>query len=90
MANPDHGVLGIYTAEFPSSRAGSMGLSRPQPNSTGWARWAGTSFATPIVSGVLAALCGQGKTLEDARQILQAATVTMSAIGSDLPVKQGQ
>ena len=28
---------------------------RYRPNRTGWAWWAGTSFATPIVSGMLAA-----------------------------------
>jgi hypothetical protein len=30
-----------------------------KPNPTGWAWWAGTSFATPIISGILAAGHGQ-------------------------------
>ncbi len=33
----------------------SLKRIRYKPNSTGWAWWAGTSFATPIISGILAA-----------------------------------
>jgi hypothetical protein len=41
------GVIGVYTAPtFPGGQA----------NATGWAQWAGTSFATPIVAGVAARL----------------------------------
>lgn len=40
------GVLGLYLGEFPGGEA----------NRTRWAWWAGTSFATPIVSGVTAAM----------------------------------
>lgn len=40
------GVLGLYLGEFPNGA----------PNKTKWAWWAGTSFATPIISGVLAAM----------------------------------
>jgi hypothetical protein len=41
---PEDGVIGIYSGDFPDQR----------PNETGWAWWSGTSFATGIVSGVAA------------------------------------
>jgi hypothetical protein len=41
---PEDGVIGIYSGEFPDRR----------PNETGWAFWSGTSFATAIVSGIAA------------------------------------
>ena len=41
-------VVGIFSADpFPVSAG---------PNETGWAYWSGTSFATPIISGIAAAL----------------------------------
>ncbi len=46
MADPDNGVLGVYIGEFPDG----------SPNINGWARWAGTSFAAPAITGVLARL----------------------------------
>jgi subtilisin family serine protease len=41
---PEDGVIGLYSGEFPDKR----------PNETGWAFWSGTSFATAIVSGIAA------------------------------------
>lgn len=45
-ADPERGVLGAYIGQFPDG----------SPNETGWARWAGTSFAAPTITGVLARL----------------------------------
>jgi hypothetical protein len=39
----EHGVRGVYLHDFPTGS-----------NTTGWAWWAGTSFAAPIISGLLA------------------------------------
>jgi subtilisin family serine protease len=46
----ENGVLGLYIGPFPDGR----------PNDTKWAWWAGTSFATPIVTGLVAGLLGNG------------------------------
>jgi len=45
-----NGILGIYLGEFPSSNSNQAA----PPNKSGWAWWCGTSFATPIISGLTA------------------------------------
>jgi hypothetical protein len=65
--DPEHGMLGLYIApHYPITqqrRSGTIqpGLagnpSMPVQNTTGWARWAGTSFATAVTSGMLALMC---------------------------------
>lgn len=47
----DNGVRGVYIHDFPNS----SNPGAPITNTTGWAWWAGTSFAAPIISGMLAA-----------------------------------
>jgi hypothetical protein len=51
MLEPEDGVVGIYSGEFPDER----------PNETGWAYWSGTSFATGIVSGIAANFWAVGR-----------------------------
>jgi hypothetical protein len=49
--SPSGGVIGVYSAEqFPPL----LPPAAPPLNDTGWAEWAGTSFATPIMAGVTA------------------------------------
>jgi hypothetical protein len=51
--SPTGGVIGVYSApQFPPL----LPPAGPAPNNTGWAEWAGTSFATPIMSGIAANL----------------------------------
>lgn len=48
---PSGGVIGVYSSEqFPPL----LPPAPPALNDTGWAEWAGTSFATPIMAGVAA------------------------------------
>jgi len=46
-----NGVLGVYVGQFPPK-------TNPHtvPNINGWGWWAGTSFATPIITGMVAAV----------------------------------
>jgi hypothetical protein len=79
-SDPDHGMLGIYIGRFPNGD-----LSR-----NGWGRWAGTSFSAPVVSGVVAQLCSQGTTPEDAvRAIYKAETEAGTDQEQMLLVRQG-
>jgi hypothetical protein len=56
----EKGVLGIYIGQFPPETN-----SDKVSNTKGWGWWAGTSFATPIISGITAALLTPGKTTEE-------------------------
>lgn len=56
FSDPDKGILGIYLGTFP-------GNGSTPANTTQWARWSGTSFATPVVSGTLARLLSCGDAL---------------------------
>jgi hypothetical protein len=78
--DPDGGILGVY-----------IGLLNGQPtNPTGWARWAGTSFAAPIISGTLARLIDplNTRTLGDADKALREVDTRVS-IGEIVSVTQG-
>ena len=78
--NPTDGMLGIYSGRFPGSGRRS---------SNGWARWAGTSFATPVISGALTMLRSAGRDFPTAIDDLRTASGLMSAIGEVFPVTQG-
>jgi Subtilase family len=55
FTDPADGVLGIFSADrLPGGAA----------NSSGWVRWAGTSFATPIVAAIAARLWATRPTLD--------------------------
>jgi len=53
---PGKGVLGIYISDIPVSADPNDPINVQYGiNESGWAWWAGTSFAAPIISGILAA-----------------------------------
>ena len=62
-ADPENGMMGAYIGVFPDG----------SPNLHGWARWAGTSFAAPAISGVLARLRSTVYSPEDALRKVYAA-----------------
>jgi hypothetical protein len=108
-----NGVLGIYLGEFPSDNpevghmaetdAGQTGNEHGwaqvvSNNKNGWARWAGTSFATPILTATIASVLSGSQTpnttqralsmLYDEHVILEALTPETED-GMPLSVTQG-
>lgn len=77
--NPTDGMLGVYIGTYPDGGN----------NTTGFARWAGTSFATPVITGALAVLVGDGDTTDAAIQKLRDADPTQTPLGEVFPVTQG-
>jgi hypothetical protein len=80
LTDPANGLLGLYvSSSFPDGTA----------NDSGWARWCGTSFATPIISGALAALLSQNPPPADPIQTLRDLSTRVAAeIGEIVPVTQ--
>jgi Subtilase family len=58
LTDPAKGMLGVFIEWLPTPGAQPGSFSQ-LPNYSGWARWAGTSFAAPIVSAVLANLLSE-------------------------------
>lgn len=83
-ADPKLGMLGIYTgSSFPSKRGGSIA------NTSGWGRWAGTSFAAPVISGVLAARIQSGDSPDAAHDWMEDLLIELGGGDNIFPVKQG-
>jgi hypothetical protein len=51
-------LVGVYTQlQYPALSADDAEATYPAPNTHGWAYWIGTSFATPVVTAVVARTC---------------------------------
>jgi len=56
-------LVGVSTRQsYPALSATDTQQISPAPNTNGWAYWIGTSFATPIVTAVLARTCQMHRT----------------------------
>ena len=84
LANDTNGILGLYIGKLPTQGGATL-------NTNGWARWAGTSFAAPIISGVLAQRLALGEQAPQALQALEGAAQPrgLNGIGDTFTVTQG-
>ena len=88
-ADDEHGMLGIYIGDFPHPD-GPVDPNQSLANDTGWARWGGTSFAAPVVTGCLALLISQGMQPAEAIKTIQWAFYELDTTQPHhLPIKQG-
>lgn len=89
IASKTDGILGVYThCTYPGEEE--------VPNTSGWARWAGTSFASAVVTGILAQIAeceaevlrptGHKATIKFLRTVAN----EKEPGGHVLPVKQGR
>lgn len=78
-AGPGQGVLGIYLGDFPVQR-NPDGSFDYQVNTSGWAWWAGTSFAAPLVSGLAAAILSTTAQPNDPRSARERVTQYLQAL----------
>lgn len=80
---PTTGLLGVYLHETTPAGTGY--------NDTGWARWAGTSFATPVIAGILADRISKGDSPGAALAALEKAAERAAAgdLGDLVRVQQG-
>lgn len=82
---PRDGIAGIYTQRTMDSPLGT------QENTTGWAYWSGTSFATPLISGIAANLLARHERVRraDPRRAHLTPREVMAAILAMAPVTPG-
>jgi hypothetical protein len=86
------GVLGIYIEGFPRDENPADGNPETDPSKNGWGWWAGTSFATPVISGITAVVLSNmpGSTTEQAiKKLFDAQSYLTDANEDVLFVTQG-
>jgi hypothetical protein len=86
---PGMGVLGAYIGAFPGDKPngfpGTQDSDYPLlENTTGWAWWAGTSFASPAIAGSAAALIGHGLPPASAIAAIRAAQPELTSDTSEI------
>lgn len=81
-ADNEHGMLGLYIGGIPTT-AGVMA------SSSGWARWAGTSFAAPVTAAYFAALRSAGLSVEQALSAMHNLSTETTGSAQRIDVKQG-
>lgn len=83
-ADPNDGMLGLYIGTFPAG-----GGMPEQRSANGWGRWAGTSFAAPVISGAIAVLRSRGLDCDAAFKELERQAGGDTGVGRVLRVSQG-
>lgn len=53
--SPTGGILGVYIGVFPTQDADGTFSQNGSGNPTGYGQWSGTSFATPVITGLIVA-----------------------------------
>lgn len=87
-ADAANGMLGVFIEQLPVELPPPTGGVALTPNSSGWARWAGTSFSAPVVSAILANLISRNNmTPLVARQLLGISAPDIDVINA-IPARQ--
>jgi hypothetical protein len=82
VTDAQNGILGVYVGNIPPATSGG--------NQSNWARWAGTSFATPIITAMLGLLRRNGLGKDAAVAALRNYCTTMTADNEPIfPMGQG-
>jgi hypothetical protein len=89
VADGANGVLGAFVEPFPVHNP-ATGTFDTAINTVGWARWAGTSFAAPIISAAIANLLATGGALPTgAIGQMRALSQFDAAVGNLIEIRQG-
>jgi hypothetical protein len=88
-ADDTNGMLGVFIDPYPIHNPVTDTFD-PALNTLGWARWAGTSFAAPIISAAIANLLGNGLAAPtSAIAQLRALSQDDLMIGKIIEIRQG-
>jgi hypothetical protein len=73
-------LIGIYSSEtYPSLSIDDCKPTYPVPNNNAWAYWVGTSFATPIISAILACILETSRPSYDVPLLVYITNAVLSA-----------
>jgi hypothetical protein len=92
QTDPATGMLGVFISPLPSTNGAGLEPNGAGLEPNGWARWAGTSFAAPVISGTLAMLVDKGiaKDFVEAEQLIRQADAAQTQEDEEIfMVQQG-
>lgn len=95
LTDPRKGILGLYIGLYPNPNPApdedcdNLSNVSLMPSTTSWARWAGTSFAAPVVSGILAEMLRRGWEVKTALNMVRLAFSETNGRPDWLRIRQG-